>query len=87
LGIAISSTTESLWLAPKFQDFLRLSLGRDHYKLSYLPVFMGGFQDRGFLCEGVSADVVVYDFENLKAMDPEVLHELPGDEWRRVQRA
>jgi len=55
--------------------------------LSYLPVFMGGFQDRGFLCEGVSADVVVYDFENLKAMDPEVLHELPGDEWRRVQRA
>ena len=31
---------------------------------------MGGFQDRGFLCEGVAADVVVYDFENLNAMDP-----------------
>ena len=31
LGIAIPSTTERLWPALKFQDFLRLSRGRDHY--------------------------------------------------------
>jgi len=30
-GIAIPSTTELLWPALKFQDFLRLSRGRDHY--------------------------------------------------------
>ena len=31
LGIAIPSTTERLWPALKFQDFLRLSQGSDHY--------------------------------------------------------
>ena len=31
LGIAIPSVMERLWPALKFQDFLRLSRGRDHY--------------------------------------------------------
>ena len=31
LGIAIPSTTERLWPALKFQDFLRLFQGSDHY--------------------------------------------------------
>ena len=31
LGIAMQSTTERLWPALKFQDFLRLSRGSDHY--------------------------------------------------------
>ena len=31
LGIAMPLTTERLWPALKFQDFLRLSRGRDHY--------------------------------------------------------
>ena len=58
-----------------------------HYKLSYLPAHMGGFQDRGFLREGLAADIVVYDLENLTSTLPEVVHDLPGDEWRRVQKA
>ena len=36
---------------------------------------------------GAPADVVVYDYENLNIEAPEVVHDLPGDEWRRVQRA
>jgi N-acyl-D-aspartate/D-glutamate deacylase len=42
------------------------------------------------LREGAAADVVVYDMEELD-MEPrwtgEVAHDLPGGEWRRVQRA
>jgi len=72
------------WLV---RDEQRMSLEDAHYKLSYLPAFMGGFQDRGFLREGVAADIVVYDLENLKATESEVLHDLPGGEWRRVQKA
>ncbi len=40
--------------------------------------------------EGAAADVVVYDLDEL-AIDPpwigSVEHDLPGGEWRRVQRA
>jgi len=30
---------------------------------------------------------VVYDLEKLKVLPVEIVHDLPGDEWRRVQRA
>ncbi len=72
------------WLV---RDEQRMTLEDAHYKLSYLPAFMGGFQDRGYIREGVAADIVVYDLENLKATDPEIIHDLPGDEWRRVQKS
>ena len=46
-----------------------------------------GFRDRGVLRVGAPADVIVYDYENLEALPEEVTHDLPGGEWRRVQRA
>ena len=79
-------------------DFLRwlvrdegvLTLEEAHYRLSTLAAHAAGFQDRGTLREGAAADVVVYDLEEL-AIDPqwigEVEYDLPGGEWRRVQRA
>jgi N-acyl-D-aspartate/D-glutamate deacylase len=63
------------------------SLEHAHWRLSALPAHCAGFRDRGTLVEGAPADVVVYDFENLGALPTEVVHDLPGGEWRRVQRA
>jgi N-acyl-D-amino-acid deacylase len=64
-----------------------VTLEEAHYKLSYLPGFMGGFRDRGFLREGAPADIVVYDLENL-AMGPlETARDLPDGDWRRIQKA
>jgi N-acyl-D-amino-acid deacylase len=34
----------------------------------------------------MAADVVVYDLDKLKALPEEILHDIPADEWRRVQR-
>jgi len=68
------------------RDEGRVSLEEAHYKLSYLPAFIGGFKDRGFLREGAPADVVVYDLEKLSMGTTEVAHDLPGNEWRRIQR-
>ena len=39
------------------------------------------------LREGAPADIVVYDYDNLKILPMEVMHDLPGKEWRRVQKA
>jgi len=64
-----------------------LSLEEIHWRLSALPAFCAGFKDRGFLREGAPADIVVYDFDKLNVRPIEIVHDLPGDEWRRVQRS
>jgi len=64
-----------------------LSLEDIHWRLSALPAFCAGFKDRGFLREGAPADIVVYDFDKLNVLPIEIVHDLPGNEWRRVQRA
>jgi N-acyl-D-aspartate/D-glutamate deacylase len=57
--------------------------------MSALPAHAAGFRDRGTLREGAWADVVVYDLNSL-GIEPdwvgEIVHDLPGGEWRRVQR-
>ncbi len=81
-------TTDFLtWLV---RDEGVVSLEEAHFRLSNLPAKAAGFRDRGVLEEGKAADVVVYDLDEL-AIDPPwigtVEHDLPGGEWRRVQRA
>jgi N-acyl-D-amino-acid deacylase len=81
------STDFLKWLV---RDEAKVSLEEAHYRLSALPAHAAGFRDRGVLREGAAADVVVYAMEELD-MDPqwigEVVEDLPGGEWRRVQRA
>lgn len=64
-----------------------LSLEDIHWRLSALPAFIAGFKDRGFLREGAPADVVVYDLDKLAVRPIEITRDLPGGEWRRVQKA
>jgi N-acyl-D-aspartate/D-glutamate deacylase len=55
------------------RDTGKLTLEEAHYRMSALPAHASGFVGRGVLREGAPADVIVYD--------------LPGGEWRRVQKA
>ena len=81
-------TTDFLtWLV---RDEPRITLEEAHYRLSALPAHAAGFRDRGVLREGAAADVVVYRLEELGVDPPwigEIVHDFPGGEWRRVQRA
>jgi len=83
-----SYTTDLLtWLV---RDTGKMSLEEAHYHLSYLPAQAAGFLDRGFLREGAPADIVVYDLAKLKRTPEwefEIAHDLPANEWRRVQRS
>jgi N-acyl-D-aspartate/D-glutamate deacylase len=64
-----------------------LPLEEAHWRLSALNAMAGGLRDRGTLVEGAAADIIVYDYENLKLLDEEVVEDLPGGEWRRIRRA
>ena len=64
-----------------------ISLEEAHWRLAALPAQVAGFEGRGVLRKGAPADIVVYDFDKLKVLPDEIVHDLPGGEWRRVQRA
>lgn len=73
------------------QDLVRergsYTLEEAHYRLSALPARAAGFSDRGTLEAGRAADIVIYDFENLHMLPAQIVHDLPGDEWRYVEKA
>ncbi|HEX4891249.1 MAG TPA: amidohydrolase family protein [Alphaproteobacteria bacterium] len=81
-------TTDFLsWLV---RDESKITLEEAHYRLSSLPAKAAGFVDRGELKPGLAADVVVYGLNEL-GVEPEwigeIVHDFPGNEWRRIQRA
>ena len=84
LTAGIYPTDLLIWLV---RDEKTLSLEDAHYKLSYLPAHLGGFKDRGALRENAPADIVVYDLEKLEILPSEVAEDLPGGEWRRIQKS
>jgi len=68
----------------------KLTLEEAHYRMSALAAHAGGFKGRGVLREGAPADVIVYDLEELDISPSwigEPVYDLPGGEWRRVQKA
>ena len=55
-----------------------------HWRLSALPAFCAGFENRGTLQVGSAADLIVYDYENLTSTSPEFRDDMPGGEYRLV---
>ncbi|MEL7156385.1 MAG: amidohydrolase family protein [Actinomycetota bacterium] len=74
-------------LTEQVRDNEWLTYEEAHRRLAALPAQLAGFRDRGTLRQGGPADVVVYDPETLAVGPNEVVHDLPGGEWRRIQKA
>jgi N-acyl-D-amino-acid deacylase len=64
-----------------------MTLEEAHWRLSTQVGWAIGIRDRGFIREGMPADIVVYDLEKLAVKPMETVHDLPDGDWRRVQKA
>lgn len=64
-----------------------ISLEDAHWRLSALPAMVAGFENRGVIKRGAPADILIYDYDGLEVLPAEIAHDLPGDEWRRIQKA
>jgi N-acyl-D-aspartate/D-glutamate deacylase len=69
------------------RDKQLMSLEEAHWRLSTMVGWAIGIRDRGFLREGMPADIVVYDLEKLSLRPTETVRDLPDGDWRRVRRA
>ena len=56
-------------------------------QITYNTATMWGLHDRGLLREGMAADLVVFDADNIRAKMPEVVHDLPAGARRLKQTA
>jgi N-acyl-D-aspartate/D-glutamate deacylase len=65
----------------------RLSLEAAVRRLTSDPAALYGLGDRGVLAPGMRADLNVVDFDGLRLVRPEQVHDLPGGAGRRVQRS
>jgi len=75
------------FLAHWVRDKQLMSLEEAHWRLSSMIGWAIGIRDRGWLREGMPADIVVYDLEKLNLRPTETVHDLPDGDWRRVRRA
>jgi N-acyl-D-aspartate/D-glutamate deacylase len=65
----------------------RLSLEWAVRRLTHDPARLYGLDDRGVLAPGLRADLNVIDFDRLRLVFPEQVHDLPANAGRLVQRS
>ncbi|MBV8773772.1 MAG: amidohydrolase family protein [Deltaproteobacteria bacterium] len=75
------------FLAHWVRDKQLMTLEEAHWRLSTMVGWAIGIRDRGWLREGMPADIVVYDFDKLTVKPMETVRDLPDGDWRRVQKA
>ncbi len=64
-----------------------MELEEAHWRLSGLAAQAAGLRGRGWLQEGMAADIVVYDLEKLETLPQHRVWDYPAGEWRLIQKA
>jgi N-acyl-D-aspartate/D-glutamate deacylase len=75
------------FLAHWVRDKKIMTLEEAHWRLSAMLGWAIGIRDRGWLREGMPADIVVYELDKLAVRPMETIQDLPDGDWRRVQKA
>ena len=76
-------------IADRVRDQGMMTLEEAHYKMSSLPAAIAGFTDRGIIKEGLAADIIVYNLDEigLQYDSPVYDTDFPGGERRIIQKA
>ena len=64
-----------------------MSLEDAHWRLSAYSAQAAGIRDRGYLAEGMPADIVIYDLDELELLPATRAYDWPGDAWHLDRRA
>ena len=75
------------FIARLVRDYGLMDLEQAHWRLSGYSAMAAGFTDRGFLREGAPADILVYDYDALRSLPPERIHDFPSGNWRLAQKS
>lgn len=82
-----NATYPTEFLATWVRDREIMDLEDAHWRLSAYSAQAAGLLDRGYLAEGMPADIVVYDLEGLELFGPERVADWPAGAWRLDRRA
>ena len=83
MGSSLQTHLLSYWV----REERIMELEEAHWRLSGLAAQAAGLRGRGWLQEGMSADIVVYDFEKLETLPQHRVWDYPAGEWRLIQKA
>src|SRR5262249_55505082 len=64
-----------------------MTLEEAHWRLSTMLGWAIGIRDRGWLREGMPADIVISGLQKLQVLPMETVHDLPNNDWPRVREA
>jgi N-acyl-D-aspartate/D-glutamate deacylase len=82
-----TGTYPTEFLATWVRDHQVMDLEEAHWRLSAYSAQAAGLRDRGFIAEGMPADIVVYDLDALELLPSERVADWPGGAWRLDRRA
>ena len=82
-----TATYPTEFLATWVRDNEVMELEEAHWRLSAYSAQVAGLTDRGFIAEGMPADIVVYDLEGLEVLPSERVADWPAGAWRLHRKA
>jgi N-acyl-D-aspartate/D-glutamate deacylase len=82
-----NATYPTEFLATWVRDEQIMELEEAHWRLSAYSAQAAGLVDRGYLAEGMPADIVVYDLDGLELLPTERVADWPAGAWRLSRKA
>lgn len=82
-----TGTYPTEFLSEWVRDKSIMSLEDAHWRLSAYSAQAAGIVDRGYLAEGMPADIVVYDLDALSLLEPTRAYDWPAGAWHLDRKA
>ncbi len=82
-----TGTYPTEFIAEWVRDKGIMTLEDAHWRLSAYSAQAAGIRDRGYLAEGMPADIVIYNLDEMELLPSTRAYDWPGDAWHLDRRA